>query len=89
MFTSGKFDMKVIHSDGDSVWSDIKYCWSGIYEVSLNEDSRGWKWVNAEDYDYWTGFWLGFYTNSSKKRFPNYYHPGNRGDYYVRKDYSV
>ena len=60
MFTSGKFDMEVIYSDGDSVWSDIKHCWSGIYEVSLNEDSRGWKWVNAENYDYWTRFWLAF-----------------------------
>lgn len=74
MFTSGKFDMEVIYSAGDSVWSDIKYCWSGIYEVSLNEDSRGWKWVNAENLRLLDKVLADFYFDRFTGGYRNYRH---------------
>lgn len=52
VFNSGRFDMEVVHSEGSGPqWDFIKYCWSGIDRVSVEEDPHGWKWRNAEDYD--------------------------------------
>ena len=83
-FSSGTFEMEVVHSSGSGVWGKPKYCWSGIFKDDW--DDRGWSWVDAEDFDYITGSFLGYHTGFPRTAsFRPYFHPAGLWEYYICK----
>ena len=83
IMTSDEFEMEVVNSSGSEDWLDVKYCWSGIYKVPLDEDERGWKWINAEDYSYLDDAEKGYHSSNPWQY--DYYFPAFRYDYYICK----
>lgn len=77
------FDMEVVHSSGSGAqWANVKYCWSGVYLKDDTNPSQGWKWKNAEDYDYLSGSNEGVHTDEPE-RDGRYWYPAFHYDYYI------